>query len=82
MGDPGGSSSGLQSYGDQAGISKGADFTDFGTGAYSLTGLATGTYTVREGEVTVDLEFPMLIPGSLRRKVEQRIGEKLDGLFA
>jgi len=32
--------------------------------------------------VTVDLAYPMLVPGALRRKVEERIEEKLDGLFA
>lgn len=50
------------------------------TGAVGRMGI-TGTYAVREGEVTVDLEYPMLVPGLLRRKVEARIAEKLDGLF-
>jgi len=42
----------------------------------------TGTYAVVEGEVTVDLAFPMLIPGSLRKKVTEDIEQKLDQLFA
>jgi hypothetical protein len=32
--------------------------------------------------VTVDLKFPMLIPGSMRQKVQDDITRKLDGLFA
>ena len=32
-------------------------------------------------EVTVDLKFPMLIPGSMRQKVQEDIERKLDGLF-
>jgi hypothetical protein len=51
------------------------------TGTVGRMGI-TGTYAVGEGEVKVELKFPMLIPGTLRRKVEDRIGEKLDGLFA
>jgi hypothetical protein len=42
----------------------------------------TGTYSVRGEEVVVDLRFPMLVPGSMRRKVEEDIERKLDGLFA
>jgi hypothetical protein len=42
----------------------------------------TGHYTVLDGEVTVELKFPVLVPGSVRRKVEERIEQKLDGLFA
>ena len=42
----------------------------------------TGTYLVRGEEVVVDLKFPMLVPGSMRRKVEEDIERKLDGLFA
>jgi hypothetical protein len=60
------------------------DYRTDGTGRTGTVGRMgiTGTYAVREGEVTVDLRYPMLVPGSLRRKVEDRIGEKLDGLFA
>ena len=32
--------------------------------------------------MSVELKYPMLIPASLRKKVEDRIGSKLDGLFA
>ena len=41
-----------------------------------------GRYAVGEGEVTVELTFPMLVPGSMRRKVTDDIEKKLDGLFA
>jgi hypothetical protein len=51
------------------------------TGRVARMGI-TGTYAVREEEVTVELKYPVLVPGSLRRKVEERITEKLDGLFA
>ena len=42
----------------------------------------SGSYLVRDGEVTVDLKFPMLVPGSMRQKVQDDIERKLDGLFA
>ena len=50
------------------------------TGKVSKLGIS-GSYLVREGEVTVDLKFPMLVPGSMRQKVQQDIERKLDGLF-
>ena len=43
---------------------------------------ATGRYVVSDGEVNVELKFPMLVPGSMRRKVEEDIERKLDGLFS
>ena len=42
----------------------------------------SGSYAVRGDEVVVDLKFPMLIPGSMRQKVQEDIERKLDGLFA
>jgi hypothetical protein len=51
------------------------------TGQVSKMGI-TGAFAVKEGEVSVELKYPMLIPASLRKKVEDRIGQKLDGLFA
>jgi len=42
----------------------------------------TGSYSVRGEEVVVDLKFPMLVPGSMRRKVEEDIERRLDGLFS
>lgn len=42
----------------------------------------TGTYEVHDEEVNVDLKFPMLVPGSMRKKVEEDINRKLDTLFA
>ncbi len=51
------------------------------SGKVSKLGIS-GSYQVRDGEVVVDLKFPMLIPGSMRQKVEQDIQRRLDGLFA
>lgn len=42
----------------------------------------TGKYLAKEGEVTVDLHFPMLIPGSMKKKVQDDIERRLDGLYA
>jgi hypothetical protein len=53
---------------------------DAKTGKVSKMGVS-GTYLVKDGEVTVDLKFPMLIPGSMRQKVQEDIERKLDGLF-
>ncbi len=50
------------------------------TGKVSKLGIS-GSYLVQDGEVTVDLKFPMLIPGSMRQKVQDDIARKLDGLF-
>jgi hypothetical protein len=51
------------------------------TGKVSKMGIS-GAYAVRDGEVTVDLKFPMLVPGSMRQKVQDDITRKLDGLFS
>ena len=51
------------------------------TGKVSKMGIS-GSYAVHEGGVTVDLKFPMLIPGSMRQKVQEDIERKLDGLFS
>ena len=50
------------------------------TGKVSKMGV-TGSYAVQDGQVTVDLKFPMLVPGSMRQKVQEDIERKLDGLF-
>lgn len=50
------------------------------TGSVSLMG-ASGSYAVRGGQVTVELKYPMLVPGSMRRKVEEDIERKLAELF-
>ena len=50
------------------------------SGKVSKMGIS-GSYQVRDGEVVVDLRFPMLVPGSMRRKVEEDIQRRLDGLF-
>jgi hypothetical protein len=50
------------------------------TGKVSKMGV-TGSYAVADGEVTVDLKFPMLVPGSMRQKVQEDIEKKLSGLF-
>jgi hypothetical protein len=50
------------------------------TGKVSKMGIS-GSYLVRDGEVTIDLKFPVLIPGSMRQKVQDDISRKLDALF-
>ena len=51
------------------------------SGKVSKMGIS-GSYQVRDGEVVVDLKFPVLVPGSMRRKVEDDVQRRLDGLFA
>ena len=51
------------------------------SGKVSKMGIS-GAYAVKEGEVTIDLKFPMLVPGPMRRKVHEDIERKLEGLFA
>jgi hypothetical protein len=51
------------------------------TGKVSKMGIS-GTYLVKDGEVVVDLKFPMLVPGSMKQKVQEDIERKLDALFA
>jgi putative polyhydroxyalkanoic acid system protein len=53
---------------------------DAKTGKVSKLGIS-GSYLVRDGEVTVDLKFPMLVPGSMRQRVQGDIERKLDELF-
>ncbi len=50
------------------------------TGKVSKMGVS-GVYAVKDEEVSIDLKFPMLIPGSMRQKVQEDIERKLDGLF-
>ena len=51
------------------------------SGKVSKLGIS-GAYLVSDGQVTVDLKFPMLVPGSMRQKVQDDIERKLDGLFS
>jgi Putative polyhydroxyalkanoic acid system protein (PHA_gran_rgn) len=51
------------------------------TGKVSKMGIA-GVYQVVDGEVTIDLKFPMLVPGPMKRTVEEAILKRLDHLFA
>jgi len=51
------------------------------SGSVSKAGVS-GTYHVKGEEVVVDLRFPLLLPGSWRRKVEEDIERKLDALFS
>ena len=51
------------------------------TGKVGKLGVA-GAYAVREGEVTIDLKFPMIVPGSMKKTVEDAITKRLDNLFA
>ena len=50
-------------------------------GKVSKMGIS-GIYLASEGGVTVDLHFPMLTPGPLKRQVQDDIERRLDGLFA
>ncbi len=50
------------------------------TGKVSKMGIS-GSYLVRDGEVTVDLRFPMLVPGSMRQRVQEDVERRLEGLF-
>ncbi len=50
------------------------------TGKVSKMGVS-GAYSVKDGEVTVDLKFPMLVPGPMRQRVHEDIERKLDELF-
>jgi hypothetical protein len=54
---------------------------DAKTGKVSKMGVS-GTYLAKDGEVTVDLHFPMLVPGSMKKQVQADIEKRLDGLFA
>ncbi len=51
------------------------------TGRVTKMGIA-GTYVAQDGQVLVDLSFPMIIPGSMKKQVQETIERKLDGLFA
>jgi hypothetical protein len=50
------------------------------SGKVSKMGIA-GTYHVRDGQVTVDLKFPIIVPGSMKKTVEDAIAKRLDHLF-
>jgi len=50
------------------------------TGSVSKMG-ASGRYAVREGQVTVELSYPLLVPGPMRRRIEEDIRQKLEALF-
>ncbi len=50
------------------------------TGEVSKMGIK-GTFSVKAGEVVVEMKYPMLVPGSMRAKVEDHIERKLDALF-
>ena len=50
------------------------------TGSVSMMG-GSGSYAVRDGQVSIELKYPFLVPGAMRRRVEEDIERKLDGLF-
>ncbi len=50
------------------------------TGRISKMGIS-GSYLVRDEEVTVDLKFPMLVPGTMRQRVQEDVQRRLDELF-
>jgi hypothetical protein len=49
------------------------------SGSVAMMG-AKGVYEVKDGEVTVALDFPMIFP--LKKQVTSTVEEKLDRLFA
>ena len=51
------------------------------TGKVSKMGIS-GAYVASDGQVQIDLHFPMLVPGSLKKQVQEDIERRLDGLFA
>jgi hypothetical protein len=51
------------------------------TGKVSKMGIS-GVYVAGDGHVVIDLHFPMLVPGSMKRQVQEDIERRLDGLFA
>jgi hypothetical protein len=50
------------------------------SGKVSKMGI-TGTFAVKSSEVVVEMKYPMLVPGSMRQRVEEDIERKLDSLF-
>lgn len=50
-------------------------------GKVSKMGIS-GSYLAKDGEVTIDLHFPMLVPGAMKKQVQEDIERRLDGLFA
>ena len=42
----------------------------------------SGAYQVRQDQVTIDLAFPIFVPGAMRQQVQEDIERRLDGLFA
>jgi hypothetical protein len=50
------------------------------SGKVSKMGI-TGSYLAQDGGVTVDLSFPMLVPGAMKKQVQEDIERRLDGLF-
>jgi hypothetical protein len=42
----------------------------------------SGKFAVKASEVVVDMKYPMLVPGSMRAKIEDHIERKLDALFS
>jgi hypothetical protein len=51
------------------------------TGKVSKMGVS-GSYEVKGEEVVVDLNFPFIMPGAMKKKVQEDIERKLDTLFA
>ncbi len=50
------------------------------TGKVSKMGIS-GVYVAGNGHVTIDLHFPMLVPGAMKKQVQEDIERRLDGLF-
>jgi len=54
---------------------------DAKTGKVSKMGIS-GVYVAGDGHVTIDLHFPMLVPGAMKKQVQEDIEKRLDGLFS
>src|ERR1700726_2322767 len=40
-----------------------------------------GRYRVEGDKLTLDLDYSFLIPGAMRRRIEDEVNQRLDGLF-
>jgi hypothetical protein len=50
------------------------------SGRVSKIGIS-GSYLASDGQVIIDLNFPMLVPSAMKRQVTEDIEKRLDGLF-
>ncbi len=50
------------------------------SGKVSKIGIS-GSYLASDGQVVIDLNFPMLVPSAMKKQVTADIEKRLDGLF-